>query len=169
MRPSWLKTPLVQESLCGGQAGSLPLCSTFTFPFHLSLRHTGVSFNYGVSGVPGISGSRLRQRTVLMLRCAASKLHLPPPGWAKDVTRVRLSQLSHFRLSVRLRLSVRHLGALQYSPETSCKIVPTCSKLYTITTTRGIPVKPTDKDLDEDDDHLPVLHPADRSRAADGR
>ncbi|KAJ1100399.1 hypothetical protein NDU88_005485 [Pleurodeles waltl] len=38
---------------------------------------------------------RLRQRAAPALQCAASsKLLLPPPGWAKDVTRVRLSRLT---------------------------------------------------------------------------
>ncbi|KAJ1109585.1 hypothetical protein NDU88_006945 [Pleurodeles waltl] len=42
----------------------------FTFPIHLSLRHTGAGFNYGVYG---ISGSHLRQRTIQTLRPAKFK------------------------------------------------------------------------------------------------
>ncbi|KAJ1119980.1 hypothetical protein NDU88_008163 [Pleurodeles waltl] len=44
-----------------------------------------------IYGISSVSGSAPLRRS----RCtASSKLRFPPPGWAKDVTRVRLSQLS---------------------------------------------------------------------------
>ncbi|XP_069094060.1 putative nuclease HARBI1 [Pleurodeles waltl] len=58
-------------------------------------------------------------------------------------------------------------GALQYSPEATCKIVATCAMLHNIATTRGIPVEPTERDSDEDGHRLPPLHPVARSSAAE--
>ncbi|XP_069089058.1 uncharacterized protein [Pleurodeles waltl] len=60
-------------------------------------------------------------------------------------------------------------GALQYSPETTCRIVATCAILHNIATTRGIPVEISDTESDEDDDPIPPLQPADRTSAAEGR
>ncbi|KAJ1090928.1 hypothetical protein NDU88_004056, partial [Pleurodeles waltl] len=70
-------------------------------------------------------------------------------------------------LKSRFRCIHKSGGALQYSPETTCKIVATCAMLHNIATTRGIPVEPTEPDSDEDDDPLPSLHPADRNSRAD--
>ncbi|KAJ1161478.1 hypothetical protein NDU88_001963 [Pleurodeles waltl] len=73
-------------------------------------------------------------------------------------------------LKSRFRCLHKSGGALQYSPETTCRIVATCAILHNIATTRGIPVEISDSDSDEDDDPIPTpLQPADRTSAAEGR
>ncbi|KAJ1147816.1 hypothetical protein NDU88_000671 [Pleurodeles waltl] len=72
-------------------------------------------------------------------------------------------------LKSRFRCIHKSGGALQYSPETTCKIVATCAILHNIATTRGIPKELTEPDSDEDDDPIPPLHPADRTSAAESR
>ncbi|KAJ1113668.1 hypothetical protein NDU88_001910, partial [Pleurodeles waltl] len=60
-------------------------------------------------------------------------------------------------------------GALQYSPDTICRIVAKCAILHNIATTRGLPVEISEPDSDEDDHLMPPLQPADRTSAAEGR
>ncbi|KAJ1173000.1 hypothetical protein NDU88_004842, partial [Pleurodeles waltl] len=71
-------------------------------------------------------------------------------------------------LKSRFRCLHKSGGALQYSPETTCRIVTTCAILHNIATTRGIPVEICDSESDEDDDPIPPLQPADRTSAAEG-
>ncbi|KAJ1187176.1 hypothetical protein NDU88_003955 [Pleurodeles waltl] len=72
-------------------------------------------------------------------------------------------------LKSRLRCIHKSGGALQYSPDTTCRIVATCAILHNIATTRGIPVEISEPDSDEDYDHIPPLQRADRTSAAEGR
>ena len=60
-------------------------------------------------------------------------------------------------------------GALQYAPETACKIIATAAILHNIATRRGLQVAVEDTDSEEDDPGEPPQLRADRSNAEEGR
>ncbi|KAJ1144698.1 hypothetical protein NDU88_010995 [Pleurodeles waltl] len=60
-------------------------------------------------------------------------------------------------------------GALQYAPETACKIVATCAILHNIATRRGLYLTPDDTDSEDEEQELSHRQPGDRSIAMEGR
>ncbi|XP_069089276.1 uncharacterized protein [Pleurodeles waltl] len=72
-------------------------------------------------------------------------------------------------LKSRFRYLHKSGGALQYAPETACKIVATCAILHNIATRQGLYLTPNDTDLENKEQELPHQQPGDRSIAMEGR
>ncbi|KAJ1202882.1 hypothetical protein NDU88_006677, partial [Pleurodeles waltl] len=72
-------------------------------------------------------------------------------------------------LKARFRCLHKSGGALQYAPETACKIVAACAIIHNIAIRRGLHLTPEDTDTEDEEQELPHRQPGDRSIANEGR
>ncbi|XP_069086660.1 putative nuclease HARBI1 [Pleurodeles waltl] len=72
-------------------------------------------------------------------------------------------------LKSRFRCLHKSGGALQYAPETACKIVATCAILHNIATRRGLHLTFDDTDSEDEEQELPHRQPGGSSIALEGR